>query len=489
MNPPAGAIVWLFVFAACTAETAPLAIKVDFPADVFPTMVLTLIEAKKSASYIIDLHDGAGLDQLPRLTVSDSDEAQIYAQLYERPYGNYTTATGLVEVSEEGQALPAPIETWSQRVTITSTGGWARVPNTALPALRSLSFKPEPICLGLVFSPPLPLPGATEPISATVLLSNGHVLLFTGRERLGRPEAPFALRIYDYNANTDVIDELDAASFNGLKALPARINAAVQVGVPIYLAVAPRAGGSQLWRGTIMGGFTKLLDLPTPTTVVAMRAVPERTPRALLLITEQGGLFQVELSGLAVTTLIPEAVRPNPSCNRQDAIGDHNFDVFGTCAGISPTRDPETFIVTRPHGDLLARLSLSGGLTPLTVPIGHEESYLPPVSTVDDTFTLQTETAQVITTLFHLVNDRFEVVEELGAQQPTALTVQGRNLIFGGRFGYVQTWSPEQSSCPSYDGALGGMWPSEFLKLSEGTWLASGYSPEARAFVVRMGVK
>lgn len=477
------------ILSACTDVLLPLTIRVDFPADTFPTMVLTLIEAKKSSSYVIDLRDGAGIDRLPRLTVSDSGDAQLYAQLYERPYRDYTAATGLVEVSETGIALPRPAETWSQRITLTSTGSWEQVSRDALPPLRSASFRAEPICLDLVFGAPQPLPGATEPISATVLLANKHVLLFTGREQVGRPELPFTLRVYDYNSMTEVIDELSAPSFDGLKALPARINAAVQVDQPIYLAVAPRAGGSELWRGTIMGGFHKLLDLPTPTKVVAMSAVALGSAPALLLITEQGGLFRVELEGLSVSTLIAERVRPNPYCNRQDAAPDRNFDVFGTCAGISPTRDRDTFIVNRPHGDLLSRWSPGGALTPLTVPIGHEESYLPPVVTVDGTYTLQTETAQVIATLFRLEGDEFKPLEDLGIQQPTALVAQGRNLIFGGRFGYVQTWSPDQASCSAFPGALGGMWPSEFLKLSAGTWLASGYSPEARAFVVRMGVK
>lgn len=473
---------------ACTAEVAPLSIQVDFAA-AFPTMVLTLIEAKQSTSYVIDLRNGAGIEELPRLSVSDAAEAQLYARLYERPYRDYTDATGPVDVAEQGTALPPPAETWSQRITLTSTGGWTRAADNALPPLRSASFKAEPICLDLKFSAPLPLPGATEPISATALLSNQHVLLFTGREQVGRLDAPFALRIYDYNSLTDVVAELHASGFDELKALPARVNAAVQVGVPVYLAVAPRAGGSQLWRGTIMGGFHKLLDLPTPTKVVAMSAVPLDSPRALLLITEQGGLFRVELDGLAVSALVPERVRPNPYCNRQDAAPDRNFDVFGTCAGISPTRDPETFIVNRPHGDLLARLSLSGALTPLTVPIGLEESYLPPAVTIDGTFTFQTETAQVITRMFRLEGDEFKLLTELGVQQPTALIAHGRNLIFGGRFGYVQTWSPEQAICHDYPGALRGMWPSEFLKLSAGSWLVSGYSPEARAFVVRMDVK
>ena len=81
MRPPAGAIASLFLWAGCTAETLPLAIKVDFPADVLPTMVLTLIEANKSASYIIDLRDGAGIDQLPRLTVNASNFCLVPSQM------------------------------------------------------------------------------------------------------------------------------------------------------------------------------------------------------------------------------------------------------------------------------------------------------------------------------------------------------------------------------------------------------------------------
>ncbi|MFO0727137.1 MAG: hypothetical protein U1E65_25370 [Myxococcota bacterium] len=466
-----GRLLIVLALGGCSSPPA-LKLSADFADSSYATMVLHLSSSSRDEWYVIDhAHEDTGLDAVPITNLGEHDEVVVDALLYpETLAGLGLAGVGALRVRDSGDTLPSAEHVFETRVTYAGAGDWvSREPaRFAYPRPDNYQSARCPRLRADIIS----LPGATQPVSAGFALANGHVRVYTGHYG----GQPFESKAFDIDPAAGTAQEVASQALARIQSRGARVNAGIEdPDGSLWLAIAPPGRFTEVVH-EVRGRLVATATMTSAQYIdwMAWAAPDPQSGKPTLLLEDDGGGLMRWVIGGPLTRVLP--IHGGFACYSEPQINT-DFSVTYFCGGITKVSDG--FWITRPSGPLVHVSPTGTGSVAVQQPPTPGRLLSMAVTPRGRTVTMELVQSAATARVFEL-NRTFTQLAEFNTQQPTAVVADGESLLFAGVFGYLDRFRLDGTSdarCPSQDGLLGGLWPTQFLPLGPSRFLAIGTAP------------